>query len=362
MTSRYGLFKDDFAQTEEAGGGPVWLRPGRGEGFHDRGNLLLFGHIMPGDVHQGNVGDCWLLSAMSALAEFPAEVMHLISPSTLAPDGKYVVSLYSWAQHRWIQVVVDDRLAVSPLTKQAKFVAISEDNEIWPCILEKAVAKLCGGYPKLTGGNPCFAFGLLTACTDVLWLKKNSRHETWDVFQPRYHTNDPKEYKPERDHKVQTLDSEEVLDLIQDSDNRDFMMCCGKYTTIKRALCDTLCPLLALCRRSSNRQGIAYGHAYSLITVASDVAGSGEDLLCLRNPWGTRKVKEWKGDWSDRSALWDEYPEVADELEHTIARDGLFWMRFEDFVENFDAIFICRKPMRKGRGRSMVRGLSPPSW
>merc|ERR1712070_1364974 len=68
--------------------------------------------------------------------------------------------------------------------------------------------------------------------------------------------------------------------------------------------------------------GVVHCHAYSVIRVEDDVAGSGFDLLQLRNPWGRT---EWNGDWSDHSDKWDDNPEVRDALQPEAGDDGTFW-------------------------------------
>jgi hypothetical protein len=52
--------------------------------------------------------------------------------------------------------------------------------------------------------------------------------------------------------------------------------------------------------------GLVDAHAYSLIAVKEIQLKNGrtERLLKVRNPWGK---KEWTGDWSDSSTLWDDY-------------------------------------------------------
>ena len=47
--------------------------------------------------------------------------------------------------------------------------------------------------------------------------------------------------------------------------------------------------------------GIASGHAYSLISVY-EADGPVPRLVKIRNPWGQ---KEWNGDYSDDSPLWN---------------------------------------------------------
>jgi hypothetical protein len=53
-------------------------------------------------------------------------------------------------------------------------------------------------------------------------------------------------------------------------------------------------------------------------------------LLHIRNPWGEG---EWTGPWSDNSPLWEQYPDIKNELYDVNADDGVFWMAFEDFVK-----------------------------
>ena len=84
--------------------------------------------------------------------------------------------------------------------------------------------------------------------------------------------------------------------------------------------------------------GLVYGHAYSLLDVVDNVAGTGIDLVQLRNPWGSG---EWTGDWSDNSPKWRQYPQVKAAL-HEVARDdGIFWMEKKDFCDRYDSIFVC---------------------
>ncbi|KAI0242489.1 Calpain-A [Lamellibrachia satsuma] len=62
-------------------------------------------------------------------------------------------------------------------------------------------------------------------------------------------------------------------------------------------------------------------------------------LIRLRNPWGK---KEWTGDWSDRSKLWQDVSEKdKSTLELKIENDGEFWMSFEDWKKNFKELQIC---------------------
>ena len=84
--------------------------------------------------------------------------------------------------------------------------------------------------------------------------------------------------------------------------------------------------------------GLVYGHAYSLLEISDNVAGTGIDLVQLRNPWGSG---EWTGDWSDNSVKWQQYPQVKAALHEVAKEDGMFWMEKTDFFGRFDSIFVC---------------------
>ena len=53
------------------------LQPGRGQGCADVPGLKMFGDVDPNDIAQGQVGDCWLLSGFSSLAEYDGIIKHL---------------------------------------------------------------------------------------------------------------------------------------------------------------------------------------------------------------------------------------------------------------------------------------------
>ena len=68
-------FTDGFGYGGYRCGPPV--KPGRGEGVGDVPSLKFVGDIDPSDITQGGVGDCWLLSGISSLAEFDGAIARL---------------------------------------------------------------------------------------------------------------------------------------------------------------------------------------------------------------------------------------------------------------------------------------------
>ena len=83
--------------------------------------------------------------------------------------------------------------------------------------------------------------------------------------------------------------------------------------------------------RTTERQGIFEGHAYSIMD-AKEIKKDGKlyRLLKVRNPWGR---KEWDGRWADGSAEWDA--EWLTLLAHKFGNDGVFWISYEDLLKKY---------------------------
>ena len=82
--------------------------------------------------------------------------------------------------------------------------------------------------------------------------------------------------------------------------------------------------------------GIAQGHAYMLVRIFSDAAGT-EKLVQLQNPHGHG---EWQGDWSDESPKWTQWWRAT--LPNPPIDDGKFWMSFQDFLSSYANVYVCR--------------------
>eukprot|EP00438_Fugacium_kawagutii_P000222 Skav212267 [mRNA] locus=scaffold732:106781:108271:- [translate_table: standard] len=76
---------------------PGWARPRQVIGkealeyklFATEGEPCLFKqHVSPRDIQQGYLGDCWMVSSFSALAEYPDRVRALFKQKELSADGR----------------------------------------------------------------------------------------------------------------------------------------------------------------------------------------------------------------------------------------------------------------------------------
>lgn len=134
-----------------------------------------------GDIRQGSNGDCWFLSALTALTT----KKDLIDKICVARDEK--VGVYGFVFHRdgeWIQTIIDDKLYLTHADwdeigeeKWASWLQINRDdaeeeyrkanqvgsrslyfaqcrseNETWLPLIEKAYAKAHGDFNAIQGG------------------------------------------------------------------------------------------------------------------------------------------------------------------------------------------------------------------
>ena len=178
----------------------AWKRPGRGEGLADALAVALFKRVRSSDVEQGLLGNCWFLSAVAAVAEFPELVTRLFAGARkeLDPHGRYVVRLWSLLEGRWRAHVIDDCLPVlrdSPVGLELAYAKTSSDDELWPCLLEKAMARHMGGYAAMDGGSSSFALGTLLGCPrHKLISAYHCSNGDWNLWKMKWsddHASDP---------------------------------------------------------------------------------------------------------------------------------------------------------------------------
>lgn len=289
-------------------------------------NACLFADISPMDVQQGALGDCWLLAAFASVAEYPEYVSSIIRDHD---DGTYSVRLYSYEGGGFTTVEIDDAFPCDGGGNLA-YVDFSKQDEIWCCLLEKAFAKLAGGYKQLDGGFSHFAFGMLTGCVDLELIYRDEEDtESWTASPAEAPTSDdPQQYDRYGPDDEPPLDVDELFDLLAKYDRNRYLMCAESN--------------MGSDDKHLSAKNIVQGHAFTILQLAKDPCGCGYNLIKIRNPWG---ATEWSGIWSDGDDMWSQFPDVADELEYVEIDDGTFWMPIENFVKQYDCIFVCKKNM-----------------
>jgi hypothetical protein len=249
------------------------------------------------DVVQGEIGDCWFVVACSCLAVSHEDLFKRCVPNDQDFETNYagIFRFNFWRFGYWTEVLIDDRLP----TVNGRLIYgqnISESNEFWVPLVEKAYAKVNGGYGNLEGGIPCNSLVDLTGGISQTIKIANATDDLFDLM-----------------YKMVRKSSLLVGDINSESPNAE------SYYESK---------------------GLGNNHAYSITNVVKlSSRGQTFRLLRIRDPWGNR---EWNGRWSDKSADWNAITaEVQKEIGRNVALDGEFWMSFEDFMANFTSMSLC---------------------
>uniref|UniRef100_A0AAV2J4K7 Calpain catalytic domain-containing protein n=1 Tax=Knipowitschia caucasica TaxID=637954 RepID=A0AAV2J4K7_KNICA len=105
------------------------------------------------DICQGELNDCWLLSAIASLSLHPDLFQKVVPPGQDFQQhytGCFIFKF--WQYGDWVEVCVDDLLPCED--QKLLYLSSPEKDEFWSSLLEKAYAKLKGGYRALDMGFP----------------------------------------------------------------------------------------------------------------------------------------------------------------------------------------------------------------
>lgn len=241
--------------------------------------------IAPTDIYQGQLGDCYFLSAIASIAERGKRLERNLLQRTKSDKGAYCVALN--INGAWTPIVIDD---IFPVREDGQLpFCYTKHKEIWAMALEKAYAKAYGAYWHIGNGG----------------LSANALKDV---------TGAPCHYIDMREPEEEKI----ALKSVEEADGKDFIINCSSMGE----------------GETKNKNGIISGHAYTLTGMKK--LSNGVTLLHLRNPWGKG---EWTGDWSDKSPLWND--SLKKEVQFSDTDDGSFYITYEDFKKNFDGIAIC---------------------
>jgi len=331
--------------------GKPWC-PGRGDGCADVPGITVLGDVDPFDVMQGGVGDCWLLCAMAALAEFPGAIRELfrntddIDAMPKKSFNTYTVTLTDLSTWEPVDIIIDERLCTKANGQELLGCMPSCTGDLWACYLEKAVAIHCGGWDKICSSQCTHAWRILTGCKDqyVFEQEANGRWTCGGDFNPN--TQQWERTANSRDEGFQgcwpmawpevggggrrgsKMSSMQLFDRMRAWDDVNYIMAAGSSGESDKEKTD----------------GIVDNHTYTVLTCVRDVAGSGFDMIKMRNPWGSGEFE--KGKWDDHGPYWEKYPRVKAALCPTLGvDDGLFWMERDEFFKYFKTVYLCALDM-----------------
>ena len=246
--------------------------------------LSLFGdeHIRPEDIRQGEIGNCWFLSSITALAEYPGRIESTFLNKELSAAGVYGVQMYALGVP--VTVMVDDYLPLASGGSRTRYSKVGTDGALWGPIMEKAFAKFHGNYARIVAGDPVAGVSTMNGSPyERLWTSSTTASVVWDTLS--------------------------AYDL-------------------KRGLMQ----MGTECGNGRTDYGLVKCHAYVILGVQT-LESTGEKMVKMRNPWG---VESFNGKYKD-SAMSSS---VRSELDHTNSNDGTFWMTLDEFMNDTQYIGI----------------------
>uniref|UniRef100_A0A3B4XZP9 Calpain-1 catalytic subunit-like n=1 Tax=Seriola lalandi dorsalis TaxID=1841481 RepID=A0A3B4XZP9_SERLL len=267
----------------------VWLRPAK---IAPNPSFVLDG-ISRFDFGQGVLGNCWFLASIGALT-FQNFILGQVVPLEQNFDEEYcgLFHFRFWRFGRWVDVLIDDKLPT--VNGRLIFVHSKDPTEFWPALLEKAYAKVCGSYSDMNAGTPSEALVDFTGGVHMCIQLSDPPPSLWE--------------------------------LMCRAGLSKSLMGCG--TPQGETSANTVLP-----------NGLVQGHAYAVTGVKQMMSrGQPVNLVRLWNPWGQ---KEWNGDWSDQSPLWQTVSPQEREMCLSVVDNGEFWMTLQDFCKFYSDLDIC---------------------
>ena len=274
-------------------------------------NNNLFDEISPNQIGQGNLNDCYLIAALIYVSHYPDLVKALFHPKSSLEHG--IVLVYFKIMGETLPVIVDTRLPfkADDSSKKGKnknqrpIFSYSRSNgksPAWFALIEKAYAKLCGGFSAIEHGQAHVAihnlFGWYGSVIDN--ISENSQ----DI---------------------------NIFDTLMDLKSKNAMLSCSINF-------DHLSSEYSSNEDLEKKVGLVSAHSYQILDVKE---ANQNNFIKLRNPWCKF---EWKGDFSKASSKWT--PQLKQQLNYSNDddNDGTFWMQFSDFYKFFSDISYSIPP------------------
>ncbi|KAG0163051.1 hypothetical protein DFQ28_001776 [Apophysomyces sp. BC1034] len=216
------------------------------------------------DANQSNLGDCGFVSTTGAISLHPQGHNLLFSsiyPPVYNPMGVYSMRIIDQEQGKTGYLIVDDDLP------DENYSYMTDNGEFWFFLIEKAFAKLGGGYSNLGGGSEKY-YGL--ASTSNISITEEKKEEVW------------------RNNFIPFFQGEQL-------------------TTYQGT--------------GNTTQYLIPNHAYAVIDAAEwkDIR-----LVRLHNPWNTVK---YNGDFCPGSQKWNDVPQ---EIQDKAFQNNRFYIQWEE--------------------------------
>jgi len=282
--------------------------------------------VHAGDILQGQIGTCFLLGAMGAMVSHNEHVMKKIFVKYDVDVGVYGVRFC--IDGEWDFVIVDDWMPVDA-NGRLLYARSKDRDEVWCPILEKAFCKLKTCYEMCDGGQSSEAiFNFFGGVSGNLMVHDDHRTNPSKYFQ-----------------------------LLKKGFTKGWLMTVhfSPQQAAKAAG-------VGKCGEATFDSGLVGGHCYSVLRVCE---ANGNQLVCIRNPWGTG---EWKGKWSDKNSQGEWTDEMKAATGYKGLNDGKFWMDITDYLANIRYTSYARafgpnwKKITQYKTFSKKQVMAKPKW
>ena len=234
------------------------------------------------DIKLGPAGNSYFVSAISALAEFPNIVSQLFRTKTLPQEGE-PIEVCIRIEGKWTIVLLDDKFMVNKETNLPIF-STSPSKNIWGMILEKAWAKISGGYENIIYGTSNEIFECFTPFRVIeINIKKIEKEAFWDYI------------------------------------NSSFKLNCMMTSTIKENISEF------------ESMGIINDHSFTIFENKGEKNKNNLRFIKLRNPIGDNDAF--------KNAINEELIENLGI--QNFEENGIFLMEYEKFIKSFSILNIC---------------------
>ncbi|KAF7994392.1 hypothetical protein HCN44_003864 [Aphidius gifuensis] len=259
-------------------------------------------------IQQGNLGNCWFIVGLLHLQYHKNLFEFIVQPKYQTFEENYagIFHFRFWQAGKWVDVVVDDLLAFERYDDEDSndnylynydelvYASSGHTNEFWPCLIEKAAAKLLyRSYKKLEGGLPGVIMQDLSGGIIETYMIGRTRENLYHILQ-------------------------------------------GSLVKTKMISCETLAD--EEMENEIEEFGLDSGHAYAItdVKIITEKYSDHEfKVIRLRDPSGSNINNTHLGN------IVKVLPESSIETKLKIEVDGDIWILYEDFVKYFQSFDIC---------------------
>ena len=252
--------------------------------------MLFEDKISIDSLSLGEIANTYFLSTLSALSQFPNLISQIFITKKINQECIYQISLFIDGEFQI--VYIDDFIPVLKGTS-TPFFTKTNSFELWGLLLEKAWAKINGGYLNIVS---CSLADLFRALTGFSCQTINTKEE----------------------------DMSNIWNIMKDAFNNKWVMC----GTVRGD------------EPKAKKHGLVNGSTYNILFGEDiyDNSNKKQILIKMKNAWG---ANVWSGDYSEGSNAWTE--NIIEQIGlNRINKnsEGEFWMSLKDLCKYFETIDI----------------------